>query len=159
MEWYEKYLRNKRKTAEPDLRKPRDIVNSRDWDHFWWEYLHYDEFAQTLFLPFFVPLKRVEWKSPLALIQVLCLLFGQSRRGHFAWPSHQDFMVTCCGEKGGLLEAAGRWVTTELFRWRQCVANILLLGGLTGAHFITYIDATLFFCMYQIYFENTLRKQ
>lgn len=40
----------------------------------------------------------------------------------------------------------------------KCVGNILLLGGLRGAHFITYIDVTLFFILYQIYFEKKTLK-
>ena len=41
---------------------------------------------------------------------------------------------------------------------KKCVGNILLLGGLRGAHFITYIDVTLFFILYQIYFEKKTLK-
>lgn len=40
------------------------------------------------FLPFLIPLKRVEWKIPIVFTQALCLPFAQGRREHFAWASH-----------------------------------------------------------------------
>lgn len=152
MEGYGKALRIKKKAGEPDLRTPGDTVNSRDWDHFRWEYFHYDEFAQNLFLPFFMPLKS-GMEDFNCVSQVLCLPFAQSRRGHFAWSSyleHWGFLVW--GES--VMREAGSWVRTETFRCMPCIGNILVLGGPTGAHFVTYVDVMLLFCMYQIFFEN-----
>lgn len=45
-------------------------------------------------------------------------------------------------------------VKTEIFMCLQYIGNILVLGRFTGAHFITHIDVTLFFCMYQIHLKN-----
>lgn len=106
------------------------------------------------FLPFFMPPKRVQWKTPIVFTQVLCLRFAQRRRGYFAWTPYLDHRVSWCGEEGSVMGEAGCWVRTETLRCMPCIGNILVLGGATGAHFVTYIDVMLFFCMYQVIFEN-----
>ena len=108
--------------------------------------------SHPLFLSF-MPLKRIEWKSPIAFTQVSGLPFGQLEENTLLDPPNK----TAC--------LLGVWRTGQWWRLQggelgqkylgRCNVWVTLVPvKFIGVGFITYLDVILFFCMWQIYFEK-----
>lgn len=81
----------------------------------------------------------------------------------YLWPRVEDTLLDS-PTKNTLLSGARKkgqcWMRQEVELGQKYLSACSVLvtywffDGFPGAHFVTYIDITLFFCMYQIYLKN-----